>query len=585
MDAGQQDDLRCVPQSPGRVIFGLYNPQISVALGQIRNDTARLVLFYCSDSQPSLMDDIPQSAAMNADRLRQLELLPQESLEQLPVSTFEFLQTCDIELEEFQGETRCLLWPFGRVVNCEGRVVGREGSDEPQLVALLTSRMGRDFDAKDAWFQRLRLACAAARQESSIIVTAQNAAGFQFISRSAELFDIPTVQIVVNERIKTSRWLSWVVEECSKRDWQEKCWPVFVSPKLVIEPQCSKDVYRESPNEELPVDPVAPIQDRVVSFLANQLWVLSLRKNGHWHQLIEVRLADRSRPAGNVRLIDGDSSLNEPFANQLHDAGAVRWCLADVHASDAEIENESFDARPVGGNRPTKQSVDASEMRPTSTAEFLQRIGKGERFLTHWTRRSTGPWPGESDTDFVDSYILSESPDRSALGTLTQIVKNGVLKASAQGIRCGLPVISFTAVPLTELIERRHFQTHRNRWDFEHYGLCISRETLTKRYQAQPVIYGDDQTWSELSLADQMLFQQATSKTRTSVIDWTEEEEWRQPCDLRLDDLSTSDCFLFAATIQEAQQLATIQRFPVVSIEELRHHQNEQKPKADEGVQ
>jgi hypothetical protein len=446
---------------------------------------------------------------------------------------------------------RVLFWPFGKpAANC-------------QLIGLVTSRIGRKLDEKDEWFQRLRLACGVARQQQTVVVTAEDAAAYEFISRSAELFRIATVRVIQSERISVARWFDWAVEQSSRfgvkpsptdaaaiLDAAPNCWPVIISPIVVGSRADLSDSQDES------TDPSSiPIQDRVTAALSEQLWVMSLRRNGNWHRLIQQRLADSSRSAGNVRLIDGDDSLQQSFANDLHEQGAVRWCLAN--SADSSFEETALSEKK-------SESCGGS----TATEEYRRRLQGGDEFLVHWTRMAAGPWPSETQREFLDGYILSESPDRSAFGTLNQIVQEGTLRASSKGIRSDQSVISFTAITLSELLLRRHFQTHRNRWDFEHYGLCISK-TVLEAQGAKSVIYGDDQDWSNLADCDRPWFQQATSKTRSTTINWSSEAEWRCIGDLDLNQISTNDCFLFTATTAEARLLANQQRFGVVSIEEL----------------
>lgn len=451
------------------------------------------------------------------------------------------------------GESgRLLIWPRGKP------------SAERRLVGLVASRLGRKFNERDDWFRRLRLACAAAQRENAAFVTAQDSAGYEFISRSAELFGIPVVRIVSNERVSAARWFEWVIDQCAEISEANDVWPVFVSPRVTSR-VCDEPPSNAAESESLIHDstslPHPPIQDRVVSKLADQLWVMSLRRNGNWHRLIETRLQDLSRPSGNVRLIDGDVSLSEPFGQELHANGAVRWCLTET---EDRIQQPPTEQAPQI-DRPAKSAT------RTATSDFLARLNRGEEFLTHWTRRSAGPWPGESEAEFLDGYILSDSPDRSALGTLSQILRDRVLRASDVGIRSNQPVISFTAVPLTELVTRRHFQTHRRRWDFEHYGLCISRDVLAATLGTRPAIYGDDEAWSKLAPKDQPLFQKARSESEfAGGIDWTQEKEWRHVGDIELAKLPPDQWFVFAATTIEALQLSGEIGVRVVSIEELR---------------
>src|SRR5437764_11844560 len=99
--------------------------------------------------------------------------------------------------------------------------------------------------------------------------------------------------------------------------------------------------------------------------------------------------------------------------------------------------------------------------------------------LTHTTRSCAGPWPGESFEAYADSLLNSQdSADHSSLGALRRIVKQRRLIASALTIRAGYKVVSFTAMPLSDLPSLHQYRPHRVRWDFEPYGICIRRQWL-----------------------------------------------------------------------------------------------------------
>ncbi len=111
-------------------------------------------------------------------------------------------------------------------------------------------------------------------------------------------------------------------------------------------------------------------------------------------------------------------------------------------------------------------------------------------WLLHWTRAATGPWPGETSEEFLDALILqTETADHSAVTTLLRILSEGILRASAEGIRGSFPVVAFTGVPLQEFRKRRVFRKHRHRFDFEPWGIAIRRNSLVS-LGIRPVIYG-----------------------------------------------------------------------------------------------
>ena len=152
----------------------------------------------------------------------------------------------------------------------------------------------------------------------------------------------------------------------------------------------------------------------------------------------------------------------------------------------------------------------------------------------------------------------------SALHALSRIVSQQRLIGSADCIRGGYPVVSFTAVPLPQLAKRRIYRRHLGRWDFEPYGLSIDRDWLIDR-GAQPVIYGRQQDWPGLTQQQRPLFQ--LCQTTDGKVDWTEEQEWRVLHSLDLRHLPADRGLVFVPTESAADQIAAISRWPVTVLQ------------------
>jgi hypothetical protein len=131
-------------------------------------------------------------------------------------------------------------------------------------------------------------------------------------------------------------------------------------------------------------------------------------------------------------------------------------------------------------------------------------------------------------------------------------------------IRGDAKVVCFTAVPLRELPQLRSFRSHLARWDFEPYGVCIRRGWL-EQHGCAPVRYGDDAFWESLAAEVRPFFQVRTSTSRRSgrVTDWSIEREWRHVGNVDLSKLPTDAGLIFVPSREEAEQIATISRWPV----------------------
>src|SRR5690606_1588616 len=128
-------------------------------------------------------------------------------------------------------------------------------------------------------------------------------------------------------------------------------------------------------------------------------------------------------------------------------------------------------------------------------------------YLAHWTRRQPGPWPDESEADYVESLLVDpQARDRAPLASLLRILRMQRLIATNRLTRSVAKVVCFTACPLVDFLRRRTFRSMHARWDFEPYGVCIDRQWLI-HHGARPVIYGDEATWRQMADDDRPFFQ------------------------------------------------------------------------------
>jgi hypothetical protein len=231
---------------------------------------------------------------------------------------------------------------------------------------------------------------------------------------------------------------------------------------------------------------------------------------------------------------------------QLCCAGAIRWWLY----------------HPQGGQ--TFQ-VAAPSSEVFSLPHFASRHPLAD-YLFHWTRSCNGPWPDQSNRQYIDDLILgAPSSDHSRLATLCRIVAMRRLTASNEITRDSTPVVCFTEQTVERFAELRTFRSHLGRWDFELVGVAIKRDIL-ERLGARPVIYGSDATWDQLARPQRPFFQIERSNSGKRDITWTIEKEWRVEGNVDLDRLKPHDAFVFVETEDEAHAVAVFSRWPVVVI-------------------
>jgi hypothetical protein len=184
-------------------------------------------------------------------------------------------------------------------------------------------------------------------------------------------------------------------------------------------------------------------------------------------------------------------------------------------------------------------------------------------FLSHTTRACAGPWPSQSVPDYIDSLLDDAGEaDHCAIAALERIVTQRKLLAASRMIRGGHAVVCLTAVPLLDLPPLRKFQTHRSRWDFEPYGICIRQRWLQER-GARPVIYGNEATWQSLGEGDRPFFQFTSPPSSSPGTDWSVEREWRHVGDLDLNELPAEDGLLFVRRYADAVRLSRSSPWPI----------------------
>jgi hypothetical protein len=143
--------------------------------------------------------------------------------------------------------------------------------------------------------------------------------------------------------------------------------------------------------------------------------------------------------------------------------------------------------------------------------------------LTHFTRTTYMPWPGENSADYYKAiYESKDRYSRSALDTLKRIIAVQKIWASYFHIRGGYKVVSFTEHPPASAIALMTWRARYVRWNFEPYGIAIDRD-FAARSGVKPVIYDLPEKYDALSDKDKPFYQNPGDKAG----DWKPEKEWR----------------------------------------------------------
>ncbi|MFH0821314.1 MAG: hypothetical protein V2B18_01075 [Pseudomonadota bacterium] len=179
----------------------------------------------------------------------------------------------------------------------------------------------------------------------------------------------------------------------------------------------------------------------------------------------------------------------------------------------------------------------------------LDAVLSDGRWLFHYTRAGSGPWPGQSRGDYCSALIEGrEGAGHTAFDTLVRILTERKLRAGSDFIRGGNRTVSFTEIGPDRFSALRRWRKGLAGWAVEPYGLALKRARLAK-LGAQPVVYGREEDYLKLDAGQRYLFQIRTGKAA----DWTTEKEWRHEGDLSFDLLPGKDVRVIVPTTAEAR--------------------------------
>ena len=225
-------------------------------------------------------------------------------------------------------------------------------------------------------------------------------------------------------------------------------------------------------------------RDRLVVSLANQLYPVSLRPNGNLDKLI------RENPS---KLSTASLKYTVPY-NPI---------ILPEHVSLTE-------------------------------AELLPEVRNlNWNYITHFTRSTYAPWPGETSAQFYRDVFNSEnSYPRSAFDSLKRIVAVQKIWGSFHHIRGGHKVVAFTELSPAEAISLIRWRRRYVRWSFEPYGIAVDRD-YARQIGIRPVIYDIPDHYQDLDQSDKPFYQNPGEKGG----DWEPEQEWRYNGNLLLNDI------------------------------------------------
>ena len=453
------------------------------------------------------------------------------------------------------------------------------GFPSASLLGLMSSRLVRRSDFEQAWLGALRHSLVHERQPEQVVLSVADTATDALLRRCARLLKVPVISVrLCPKRDQLAHWFELALSEFVGGTVVSGECPLFASSSIPTDlTQPMHTIGKGSTSDATR----PPEQDQLLLQLADDLIALSIRKDGHCHQLLSSAVAWASSPCSMSLSNDDLSTLNgsskcTAWKSMLPKMASSRVrVVRDQRLTNAEVL-ESFAMLPsiqphelrAESHTPVKQhsaatSAETKSDRLYSLTDWSQATD--QRWLIHWTRGLESLALRDMPDELLAEWLAwPDATDRTACSSLKRLLVDQRLKAKRLGhAGDAVPVVCFSAMPLADLLRERVYQPHRTRWDAEPYGLCL-RQDVVQRFGARPVVYGTSQEAETLPASDRLWFQPRDSTTSKGVIDWTHEQEWRLPGDFDLTLVPAGCGAIFVKTRDEAQDVLPLTSWPIV---------------------
>lgn len=412
--------------------------------------------------------------------------------------------------------------------------------EKTSRVSVLSSRLSQKLEQCPVWFDALRtLGGRWVRdqvQAETVILTAEGTTADLFMRRLGELFGVRILVLTpIPKRFDKKRSTELLGDRVDR---------IFIS--------------QQEGQKRFPAD-------QWLAMLSHQCYVLAARSGGNVLRAVNARLkaassfagnedgssgVDKQPPGDSTRILIDRKLTPKKTEQALMRAGAAGWWLSGKSKRLDQVKDLI-----------ASEDLHASEL-PVPVLDFSEVSTLP--FLIHWTRRRVGPWPDQSQEEFLDDLIFqTPRSDHSPLGCLCRILAGQSIVATNDLTRDKQPVVCFSEMDLASFVNRRVFRPHLSRWDFEPYGIAFDRDWLAERF-AKPVIYGDESDWETLPSHQTPYYQLRRSKTGN--IDWTVEREWRGLGNLDLSKVPTDAALVFVENPDQLSVVSQFSRWPIVAL-------------------
>jgi len=391
--------------------------------------------------------------------------------------------------------------------------------------ALLSSRPAPRFDVVGrGWRDRLRWAIAELAQRRAALLFDRDGPCAPWIRRAAERARLSTIELELTRRAK----------QFSQRQRVAGGEAIPCVTRLMIE----RAAHRRTRSDASPLRREQLTSEQLLLRLSDRSIVLHVRSAGNLEHALEELRSRHPAWLDDVTICGGP---NEPAAARWVAEGlGGRWFPEPVWQQPKRLAGLLTAASPSIAPLP----ADCFWL-----TDWINRHRTAWPFLIHCTRGRRGPWPDQSTNEYLDE-VLEERAGHTfdPMTTLLRIVEQGRLIASGRWVRGGQPVVSFSATPLDRLLADRQYRRHLRRWDYEPFGVGLSRERLME-LGGRPVTYLEGSNRQSDGVYEQ------PAASRSGQIDWRGEQEWRIARDVVLADFQPDHIWLFVPDVRAAETI------------------------------
>ena len=180
-------------------------------------------------------------------------------------------------------------------------------------------------------------------------------------------------------------------------------------------------------------------------------------------------------------------------------------------------------------------------------------------YVTHWTKRTNGPWPEETSFEYYEDVVNStERYPRLACDTLRRILNDRRIRGSGNHMKSGKPMVSFTSLAPHKAVELMKWRKRYVLPTFEPYGIAIERQAA-EIAGILPVTYVKNRR-DDITRDTEFVQGYGTGE-------WFRECEYRHPGDIDLAEFDRRLIRILVPTVHEAGFFRDISDYETLPLE------------------